>query len=55
MNRVVQILDFGLVGTIINTANGLEITGFLEIHHVILDAKFCPDWFVAQNGELDDY
>jgi hypothetical protein len=54
VDGVVQILDFGLVGAVINPANGLEIAGFLEIHYVVLDAEFCADGFVAKNGELHD-
>jgi hypothetical protein len=54
VDGVVQILYFGLVGAVINPANGLEIAGFLEIHNVVLDAEFCADGFIAENGELDD-
>jgi hypothetical protein len=54
VDGVVQILDFGLVGAVINPANGLEIPGFLEIHNVVLDAEFCADGFIAENGEFYD-
>jgi hypothetical protein len=54
VNGVVQILDFGLVGAVINPANGLEIARFLNIHHVVLDAEFCADGFIAENGKLYD-
>jgi hypothetical protein len=53
MDGIVQILDFGLVCIVVNTTNGLEIAGLLEIHHIIVDAKFCPNRFIAKNGELN--
>jgi hypothetical protein len=53
MDGVIEILDFGFVRIVINAANGLKIPGFLEIHHVVVNAKFCPNWFVAYNCQLD--
>jgi len=55
MDGVVQILDFGLIGAVINTANRLEIAGFLEIHHVVLNAEFRTNGFVAENREFDNH
>jgi hypothetical protein len=54
MDGVVQILDFGFVGAVINPANGLEIAGFLEVHYVVLHAEFCTNGFVAENREFDN-
>ena len=54
VDRIIQILDLRFIDIVIKVAQWLEIAGLLDINHIVLDAEFSADRFVAKDGEFND-